>query len=124
VKNLRIFGGLGEKYALYLLEKAGYKIIGKNFHAHQGEIDIIAIDPSTGSGPEATLVFVEVKTRWSDKYGKPEEAVGTVKLNRIRKTGEYYVLTHPNLPKKLRIDVVAIEVRGGKITSAKIIKAI
>jgi putative endonuclease len=124
VKNLRISGGLGEKYALTLLEKAGYKIIEKNFHSYPGEIDIIAIDPSGWKEGGNTLVFVEVKTRWSDKYGKPEEAVGAQKLQRIRKTGEYYVLTHPNLPKKLRIDVVAIEVRGGRVISSKIIKAI
>ena len=71
-----------------------------------------------------TLIFVEVKTRWSRRYGKPEEAVTEKKLGKIRKTAEYYCLTHPNVPKKLRIDVVAIEVEKGRVKSAKIIKVV
>jgi putative endonuclease len=142
VGDKKHFGNLGEDFAVKLLKSKGYKIIDRNFRTKFGEIDIVAIDCSThsASSPQAglgrksrgpsinsgqsdyTLVFVEVKTRHNRKYGKPEEAVTPRKIFRIRKAGEYYLLTHKNLPKKLRIDVVAIEADGGVVTSAKIIK--
>lgn len=112
--NNRYFGDIGENYALKLLESNDYKIVGRNFRTALGEIDIICTK-------ENTLVFVEVKTRRSNKFGAPEEAVDKRKLGRIKKAGEFFSLTHPTLPKKLRIDVVAIEVRDGKVTSARII---
>lgn len=113
--DTRSFGKLGEDYATELLARSGYKILTRNFRSKFGEIDIVAQDADT-------LVFVEVKTRWSKKFGSPEEAVNPQKLFKIKKTAEYFSLTHPTLPKKLRIDVVAIEIEGGKVVSSKIIK--
>jgi len=107
-------GKLAEDFAVNLLNTNGYKVIDRNFHSRFGEIDIIALK-------EDVLVFVEVKARWSLKFGKPEEAVTPSKLWKIGRTGEYYSLLHPDLPKKLRIDVVALEIDGGKVSSAKII---
>jgi|SRR3990172_3142448 len=117
MKGKRGYGESGEEYALTLLKNNGYQIIQRNFRSKIGEIDIIALQ-------SGNLVFIEVKTRWSAKFGKPEEAVTPRKLNKIKRIGEYYIMTHPNLPKKLRIDVVAIEVEGGNVKSAKIIKVI
>lgn len=54
------------------------------------------------------LVFVEVKTRFSKKYGQPEEAVTPSKINNILKTGQYFKLLNPHLSPSLRIDVVSI----------------
>ena len=108
-------GKLGEDIACKLLLNNGYKIITKNFHSKLGEIDIVAID-------QDTLVFVEVKTRWSEKFGKPEEAVTLSKLAKIKRTGEYFCLLKPDYPKKQRIDVVAIEMEKGRVVSQKIIK--
>jgi putative endonuclease len=124
MRGKRRYGEIEEDYAVTLLKKNGYQILRRNYKSKIGEIDIIAIDPSTtSSGPNGTLVFVEVKTRWSRKYGKPEEAVTKKKLARIKIVGQQYLRTYKNLPKKLRIDVVAIEVEKGKVASAKIIKA-
>lgn len=118
--DTRAYGDIGEEYAVWLLEKNGYKILERNFRVKIGEIDIIAIDPSSSSGQ--VLVFVEVKTRWSRKYGRPEEAVSQRKLSKIKRTGQLYIRGKVGLPKKLRIDVVAIEAAKGNILSAKIIK--
>lgn len=114
-KSTRDYGDMGEEYAAWLLKKRGYKIIERKFRSKVGEIDIVAQDKDT-------LVFVEVKTRWSKKYGKPEEAVTPRKLAKVERAGQLYSLVHPTLPKKLRVDVVAIEVERGKVTSAKVIK--
>ena len=107
-------GKLAEDYAVKLLIENSYTIIDRNFHSRFGEIDIIALK-------EDVLVFVEVKARWSLKFGKPEEAVTPSKFWKIGRTGEYYSLLHPDLPKKLRIDVVALEIDGGKVSVARII---
>jgi len=108
-------GSLAETYSEKLLSSKGYKILDRNFHSRFGEIDIVAVKDST-------LVFVEVKARWSRKFGAPEEAVTKSKLWKIQKTGEYYSILHPDLPKKLRIDVVALTIEGGIVTSEKIIQ--
>ncbi len=111
----RKLGNLAEGFAVRLLKAKGYKIIDRNFRGRFGEIDIIAIDRDT-------LVFAEVKARWSLKYGNPEEAVTRWKIEKIKRTAEYFSLLHSELPKKLRIDVVSLEISAGKIISSKIIK--
>lgn len=89
-----------------------------------GEVDIIALDPSAGSGQD-TLVFIEVKTRWSKSFGPPEEAITPWKIRRIIKAGQYYKLFHPESPEALRIDVVAIDLSPtGEVGEIKIIKNI
>jgi putative endonuclease len=98
-----------------LLTSRGYKIIERNFRSRFGEIDIIATSSDT-------LIFVEVKARWSNKYGSPEESVTPWKIQKIKKTSDYYLLTHPNFLKKLRIDVVALEMEDQKVISSKIIQ--
>lgn len=108
------FGKLAEDFASKLLVKNKYKVIDRNFHSRFGEIDIIAIH-------DQALIFVEVKARWSSKFGLPEEAVTKSKLWKIQKTGEYYSLLHPNLPKKLRIDVVSLIMEEDKVLVSKII---
>ena len=95
-------GALGERLAADFLLKCGYKIIQKNFKARYGEIDLIAIDGDT-------TVFIEVKKRSSLTFGRPEEAVNRKKLLKIEKVGLYFVQNKPNLPKSLRIDVIAID---------------
>lgn len=108
-------GNAGEEAALKILQLRGYKILGRKFRSKVGEIDIIAQDGNI-------LVFIEVKTRWNQKYGYPEEAVTPQKLHSIIRTAEYYKLTHPNTPPLMRVDVVAIEAREGKISEVRIIK--
>lgn len=97
-----VLGKKGEQLAADFLRKKNYKILERNFKKRYGEIDIIALC-------EETLVFVEVKTRFSEKYGSPEESVTPWKLRQIAKTGQFYKLLHPELPDLLRIDVVAVE---------------
>ena len=108
------FGSKAENIASGLLLQNGYKIIDRNFHSRFGEIDIVALKDNT-------LIFIEVKARQSLRYGMPEEAVTRQKLYKIRRTGEYYSILHPELPKKLRIDVVALIIEDEQVVSSKII---
>lgn len=108
-------GNLGEDYASKLLKKTGYKILARNFHSRFGEIDIVAQDRNE-------LVFVEVKTRWSKNFGNPEEAVTPLKLRHLVRAADYFKLTNPKTPEVMRFDVVATEVKDGRVISARILK--
>lgn len=92
---------LGEKIASEFLAKKGYKIIERNFRKGYGEIDIIAIFDNT-------LIFVEVKTRTTDKFGTPFEQIAYFKLKALERTAQFYKKLHPKLPEALRIDAVAV----------------
>ncbi len=96
-----ITGRRGETIAKGYLEKQGYKILETNKRFSKlCEIDIIALNKDT-------LVFVEVKTRSSDRFGAPEEAITKTKYNNI-KTGVFSYLRENPQYKKYRIDVVSI----------------
>lgn len=110
-------GNAGEDYASRLLKKKGYKVITRNFQTRHAEIDIVATD-------EKTLVFVEVKTRRSEKFGNPVEAVNEKKLWRIKMAADEYISRNKIKNKKYRIDVVSILLDGSKVKSAKIYKVV
>src|SRR6266446_2987638 len=74
-------GARGEKLACRFLRRNGYKILYRNFRGRSGgEIDIVCRDHDT-------LVFVEVKTRTREDFGRPLEAVGRDKQRRISRGG-------------------------------------
>ena len=81
----RISGQAGETAAAEYLRRKGYKILTRNYSEyHVGEIDIVA---HTGD----TLVIVEVKSRSSDTYGKPSEAVTYDKQRKLIRTTELFL---------------------------------
>lgn len=70
-------GAHGEKLAARFLRKHGYKILYRNFRGRRGgEIDIVCRDGDT-------LVFVEVKTRTSEDFGRPIETITRDQRQRI-----------------------------------------
>ena len=94
-------GKLGEKIASTYLIQKGLKIEKMNFRSGRfGEIDIIAED-------KGTLVFVEVKTRRTLAFGRPEEAVNKAKLRKMEKAALFYVSAN-SIEKLCRFDVVAV----------------
>ena len=107
-------GRFGEEIARNLLIKRGCKIIEQNFKSIYGEIDIVAKD-------DDTLIFVEVKARWSKIFGDPIDAVTPWKLARIRKTIDYFCLKYPDHASKMRIEVCAIEFENGKYKSSEFV---
>lgn len=99
------FGEKGELEAVQYLRKHGYEIIERNYRLRNGEIDIIAIDETE---KPHTLVFIEVKTRFSDEYGDPLEAITYYKLQALQRTAIFYQTKHPRLPQLMRLDAVAV----------------
>lgn len=100
-------GRIGEDIAVEYLRQIGYQIIERNFECKQGEIDIIAID-------KEELVFVEVKTRTGEIYGKPKEAVDKTKKKHIYKSAEYYIYLKHLENRPIRIDVIEVYKRKEK----------
>ena len=96
-------GKLGEDLATRYLENKGYKILERNFEAKQGEIDIIALDLE-----KEELVFIEVKTRTTLRYGNPIEAVNENKQEHLIKTIKYYLYSRHLEEEFMRVDVIEI----------------
>ena len=78
-------GILGERYAAEQLRKNGYRIVDANFRCRFGEIDIIA-------EKDGYIAFVEVKTRASNSFYSPAEAVTAAKQRKIITTANHYLL--------------------------------
>lgn len=97
----RGIGTQGELLAGKFLKKKGYKILQRNYRRRNGEIDIICYD-------HGTIAFVEVKTRYSDKYGPPELSVTETKKRQIAKVASQYVAEKKIEGVSLRFDVVSI----------------
>lgn len=91
-----------EEIAAKYLEKNGYEVLERNFRIRGGEIDIVAKEKDE-------LVFVEVKARWSHKYGLPIEAVTPWKLKALQKTALFYILKIKWGDKPYRFDVVSVD---------------
>lgn len=101
MKNNKKLGNIGEQIASNYLIALGYTIIKRNYRIKIGEIDIIA-------QKDDTIVFVEVKTRYSLKYGYGLESITASKRKTIRKIAEFYYSRLYNKNLKARIDVVDI----------------
>jgi len=88
------------------------KILATNYRCPSGEVDLIALDRSTRKATGAeTLVFVEVKTRTSDRYTDPESAVNRDKQRRIRKVAGYYRTRRRAEDYNVRYDIVSVVLR-------------
>lgn len=109
-KGFASFGSFGEALAQHFLESKGYRLLSKNFHVAGGEIDLIMEAPVPGSGTSVT-VFVEVKTRRSNKFGPAEDSITASKLYRLMRAAMMWRLKNFTL-KPWRIDVIAINFRS------------
>ena len=101
--NNRQLGDNGEDIACKYLEKQGYEILERNKHYSKFcELDIIA-------KYKDNIVFVEVKTRKTNNFGTPIEAITKSKLANILKGVQYYL--SENKVKNYRIDVIGITLK-------------
>ncbi len=98
-------GKLGEKKARKYLRKEGWNILNTNYVNPFGEVDIIARKGDV-------LAFIEVKTRLSDAYGAPSEAVTRSRQAKYIRAAKYY-FAGKDIDCNVRFDI--IEVFQGKI---------
>ena len=110
--NKRLLGQRGEEIACKALEKEGYRILEKNFRCRQGEIDIIAEE-------KGVICFVEVKSRFSESFGLPEEAVTGWKHKKLLTVAVIYLEKKRIKSQDMRFDVVSVDLKSEK---ARILK--
>lgn len=96
-----ILGKKGEIEAFNFLKAKGYKILQTNYVNVLGEIDIIAKE-------KEYLVFVEVKTRFSRKFGRASEAVNFYKQKKIKEVALLYLKKNNALESNVRFDVIEV----------------
>lgn len=109
-----ILGQKGETLAQEHLESLGFKVLAKNWRTGRAEVDIIAQDGNI-------IVFVEVKTRSSDRFGPPEFFVTTQKQRMLAGAASVYCekIEHPG---EIRFDVVSIILREDGKTKLEYLK--
>lgn len=96
-------GKKGELLAADHLRRKNYQVLHTNWTYGKLEIDIVARDGEV-------LVFVEVKTRSSQNFGMPEEAVHAHKIKLLQKAAEKYMERFGLLPEEIRFDIISITV--------------
>src|SRR5579863_6023146 len=94
-------GRAGEQLAVEHLERAGLRVLDRNWRSADGEIDIVA-------ATRRTLVVCEVKTRSGTRFGTPLEAVTRHKQARLRRLAAQWLVAHGVLFEDVRIDVIGI----------------
>lgn len=105
-------GALGERAAQQHLQKRGLKFLAANFRSSRGEIDLIFRDADC-------LVFVEVKTRSSEEWGRPAAAVNARKKRLLAQTALDYLRLLKNPPVKIRFDIVEVLLRDGEVREVR-----
>ena len=100
-------GRSGEDLAASLYRNAGFRILERNYRVPEGEVDVVA-------GRGSTLVFCEVKTRRSDRWGAPVEAVSWKKQARLRRLAARWMRERGAGDAEVRFDVVSVVVRDGR----------
>ena len=96
-------GKRGEQYAAQYLTNHGYAVRARNWRCPVGEIDLV-------TERDGMLIFVEVRTRRSDRLGTPEESITPTKRARLIAAAQTYLDEQGQADRDWRIDVVAIEI--------------
>ncbi len=88
------------------LKNRGWTLLERNYRTPYGELDLVA-------RKGGTLLFVEVKTRTSEAFGMPEEAITPVKAEHLLNAARHYLQQHPEFDGTWRVDVCAIQGQPG-----------
>jgi putative endonuclease len=99
--SARELGRLGEDLAARYLRVAGYRVLSRNWHCRDGELDLVALD-------RLTIVVCEVKARSTVAFGAPVEAVTAEKARRIRRATHAWLSRHNVGCRPVRFDVLSV----------------
>lgn len=103
----RQLGSLGEDIAARYLMRKGDILLARNVRTEHGELDLV-----TRRGTR--IVFTEVKTRRTVRYGPPEESVTPAKQGHLIASAQAFLETVPHFEGDWQIDVIAIRVVPGQ----------
>ena len=100
-------GNYGERVAASFVRRHGYRVLARNFTSEHGEIDLVCRDGGT-------LVFVEVRSRSGEQFGRPAESIDARKEEALRATAQDYLklLKRDDIP--WRFDAVEVRLKVGE----------
>lgn len=99
----QLLGDQAESFAVALIERAGLRVLERNYRVRGGEIDCIALDGET-------LVFVEVRYRKNQRFGGAAASIDLRKQQRIIHAAQIYLMKHPRLANRpCRFDCVLLD---------------
>ena len=105
----RRLGIAGEDAVARWYEAAAYEVLDRNWRCRDGELDMVV-------RRDSTLVFCEVKTRASTRFGAPVEAVTATKQRRLRTLATRWLAEHDARRRALRFDVASVtRAPGGEL---------
>ncbi len=112
----RALGAMGETLVAGWYEQHGYVVVERNWRRNEGEIDLIV-------SRNRTYVFCEVKTRSSEAFGTPAEAVSYAKRARLRHLAARWLSEEaPRPAREIRFDVAAVIVPSAGSVSIDVIE--
>ncbi|MGZ4690521.1 MAG: YraN family protein [Acidimicrobiia bacterium] len=102
----RVLGQRGESLVADWYEREGYEVLARNWRRREGELDLIL-------GQGRRVVFCEVKTRSSTRFGAPIEAITRTKQLRIRALAARWLRESGLHGRDLRFDVASVMIERG-----------
>jgi putative endonuclease len=111
----RLLGERGEALAAAWYEAEGYEVLARNWRCRAGELDLVL-------GRGRAVVFCEVKTRSSTRFGAPIEAITRAKSQRIRRLAAQWMAESELGGRELRFDVASVMVERGQAPVVEIIE--
>lgn len=97
-------GRKGENLAASYFREKGWEILERNYRTRLGEIDLVCRDHDS-------IVFVEVKTRASAEFARPDQSVTQRKQAKLRRLVEDYLVKHNLESRDVRFDVLGVTLR-------------
>lgn len=101
-------GKQGEAAAVEFLTQKGHQILALNFRYRRAEVDIISRDGNI-------VVFTEVKTRSTERFGFPEEFVGREKMKLMKDAAEEFLYKN-QLDTEVRFDIISAIIKNGQFS--------
>lgn len=101
-------GAAGEAKVAAWYEGRGYRVADRNWRCKEGELDLVLVQRRQG-----LVVFCEVKTRSTDRFGTGLEAVTAAKQVRLRRLATLYLHASTLRARSVRFDVAAVQ--GGEV---------
>jgi putative endonuclease len=103
---MRAAGSAFEQRACTELERAGLKLLARNYTTRYGELDLVMRDGDT-------VVFVEVRHRIRSGYGSAAMSITAAKQAKLVQTAQLWLAAHPqHAQRACRFDVVTYDGPG------------